>query len=116
MSWLAQRIHAALDASTELLRYDHLSALQLITSSVDLALKQFLLFDKVLEIFKVRALSHFPSIPCQQTLRSRRKYIDLQILFISCLFRFTAAPKGSVAFILCLTKPRLDLPTAAFDL
>lgn len=48
---LAQRIHSALDACSELLGYSHLSALELVVRFINLVLKLPLFFEEILEVY-----------------------------------------------------------------
>jgi hypothetical protein len=57
----AQKVHAALEACTKLLRYSNLSALELITGLVNLAMEMFSLFNEISEVLEVRTLRSFPA-------------------------------------------------------
>jgi hypothetical protein len=57
----AQKVHAALEACTKLLRYSNLSALELVTDLFDLTVEMFSLFNEISEVLEVRTLRSFPA-------------------------------------------------------
>ena len=114
---LAQGIHPAFDASTELLRYSHRSTLKLIVGLVDLALDVSLFLEQFFEIFKVWTLC---SLPVEDMSAFQRYFCDspraLQIVFVGFFFSLSSTAQCCIPIILCLAKACLDATTARLDL